>query len=443
MVTYHTPPRPIGNIIILTLILLSFSSKVAATTIPNNSTLPYFTSNQTLPQYALDFAPLVYLHSDEVFWPSDVNTHFDNVQPQINFSSVQSAPQTTQDFLRSSNIQKIDSSQQELIYLSAKEPIFDLDSAPWLRGVGPPDKSGKSAAAAIIIAVDKTQQGLSFIFAISYVIVFPVHTDAIYFPCNLIFCRLSYSPVGPGWVDVFYLFFYSYNRGNYFYNNRFGDHVADWENTMIRFQNGKPMYVTPEAHGGQVMLGNSAFKYDILEHSNGRPVVYSANGTHGMYPQAGQQNYTGLPVAIYDVTDKGHLWDPKMNYQSFFYSNEKGFSYTADTPIQQQDPEKLGWLKFLGYWGDQKLELSNPHQTCIGPMCFYEGGPLGPQSKSLSRGWICGSSDCQPQSTMPTILRPGGQRYNSPYSSSPTTRLTSLCGIVLSLLASYGVHLIF
>ncbi|KAI9600951.1 hypothetical protein H4Q26_000745 [Puccinia striiformis f. sp. tritici PST-130] len=401
MVTYNTPTRPIGNITILTLILLSSCSRVSATTIPNNSTLPYFTSNQTLPQYALDFAPLVYLHSDEVFWPSDVNTHFDNVQPQINFSSIQSAPQTTQDFLRSSNIQKIDSSQQELIYLSAKEPIFDLDSAPWLRGVGPPDKSGKSAAAAIIIAVDKTQQ------------------------------------VGPGWVDVFYLFFYSYNRGNYFYNNRFGDHVADWENTMIRFQNGKPMYVTPEAHGGQVMLGNSAFKYDILEHSNGRPVVYSANGTHGMYPQAGQQNYTGLPVAIYDVTDKGHLWDPKMNYQSFFYSNEKGFSYTADTPIQQQDPEKLGWLKFLGIGATKNWNFQP------GPMCFYEGGPLGPQSKSLSRGWICGSSDCQPQSTMPTILRPGGQRYNSPYSSSPTTRLTSLCGIVLSLLASYGVHLIF
>ncbi|POW14944.1 hypothetical protein PSTT_02584 [Puccinia striiformis] len=358
MVTYHTPPRPIGNIIILTLILLSFSSKVAATTIPNNSTLPYFTSNQTLPQYALDFAPLVYLHSDEVFWPSDVNTHFDNVQPQINFSSVQSAPQTTQDFLRSSNIQKIDSSQQELIYLSAKEPIFDLDSAPWLRGVGPPDKSGKSAAAAIIIAVDKTQQGLSFIFAISYVIVFPVHTDAIYFPCNLIFCRLSYSPVGPGWVDVFYLFFYSYNRGNYFYNNRFGDHVADWENTMIRFQN-----------------------------------VYSANGTHGMYPQAGQQNYTGLPVAIYDVTDKGHLWDPKMNYQSFFYSNEKGFSYTADTPIQQQDPEKLGWLKFLGYWGDQKLELSNPVPCAFmravlsdhNPNRYQEGGFVVVQIASPNR----------------------------------------------------------
>ncbi|KAA1068368.1 Vacuolar protein sorting-associated protein 62, variant 2 [Puccinia graminis f. sp. tritici] len=250
------------------------------------------------------------------------------------------------------------------------------------------------------------------------------------------FCSL-----GPGWVDVFYLFFYSYNRGNYFNGNRFGDHVGDWENTMIRFKNGKPMYVAPEAHGGRVMLGDSAFNYNVLEHLNGRPVVYAANGTHGMYPQPGQQNYTGLPVAIYDVTDKGHLWDPTLNYKSFFFSNEHGFSYTADTPLKLQSRQRLGWLRFLGYWGDQKPELSNPHQTCIGTMCFYEGGPLGPQSKSLSRGWICGSSDCQPQSTLPTMFRPGGQRANSPYSSSWTNRLNFLSGVLLILLTAYAIHL--
>lgn len=402
---HHTPAIFIS--LISHFLLSSFQVKGA--TLPNDHQLPYFTSNQTLPQYALDFAPLVYLHSDEVFWPSVLNQHFDNVQPEINFTRIDSyaaTGQSTQAFLSSSNLQKINPTQEELIYLSSKESIFDLDSAAWLRGAGPPDEAGRSDACAIIIAVDKTQQ------------------------------------VGPGWVDVFYLFFYSYNRGNYFYNNRFGDHVADWENTMIRFHNGKPTYVTPEAHGGQVMLGNSAFKYDVLERVNGRPVVYSANGTHGMYPQAGQQNYTGLPVAIYDVTNRGHLWDPKLNYKSFFFSNEKGFSYTADTPIQQQDPENLGWLQFSGYWGDQKLESSNPHQTCIGPMCFYEGGPLGPQSKSLSRGWICGSSDCQPESSLPNILKLGGERYNSPYSSSSTNRLHCLSGVLLMLLTSFVINCI-
>ncbi|KAA1068367.1 Vacuolar protein sorting-associated protein 62 [Puccinia graminis f. sp. tritici] len=406
--SHQTSSLLTGNIILILALLSPCLDEVLSTTIPNTPQLPYFTSKQTLPQYALDFAPLVYLHSQEVFWPSDLNRHLDNVQPQINFTTVESylrETQTTQDFLGSSNLQRIPPSQQEITYLSSKNPIFDLDYASWLRGAGPPDKRGRSSACAIIIAVDKTQQ------------------------------------VGPGWVDVFYLFFYSYNRGNYFNGNRFGDHVGDWENTMIRFKNGKPMYVAPEAHGGRVMLGDSAFNYNVLEHLNGRPVVYAANGTHGMYPQPGQQNYTGLPVAIYDVTDKGHLWDPTLNYKSFFFSNEHGFSYTADTPLKLQSRQRLGWLRFLGYWGDQKPELSNPHQTCIGTMCFYEGGPLGPQSKSLSRGWICGSSDCQPQSTLPTMFRPGGQRANSPYSSSWTNRLNFLSGVLLILLTAYAIHL--
>jgi hypothetical protein len=63
---------------------------------------------------------------------------------------------------------------------------------------------------------------------------------------------------------------------------------------MIRFKDGKPMYVTPEAHGGQVMLGNSAFKYEVLERVNGRPVVYSANGTHGVSRPTGILNLIGV-----------------------------------------------------------------------------------------------------------------------------------------------------
>lgn len=370
----------------------------------NNISSPknFFTQNDTLPQYALEFAPLVYLHSQEVYWPSEIDQHLANVQPEINFTVVGSDFTSNPlinnlDYLSSTNLQQIEPQQQAITYLTSIQPIFELlPSSSWLNGVGAPDLNGRSDAASIIIAVDKTLQ------------------------------------VGPGWVDVFYLFFYSYNRGNYFYNNRFGDHVGDWENTMIRFCNGQPKYVVPEAHGGQVMLGNSAFDYDVLERVNGRPVVYSANGTHGMYPQAGQQNYTGLPVAIYDITDKGHLWDPILNYKSYFFSNELGFSYTSNTPIQQQDPQSLGWLKFLGYWGDQKYERSNPNQTCIGGMCFFDGGPLGPQAKSLGRGWICGNSDCKPQSTLPTILEPGAQRYNSPFSNSsnPRFKLSTALNIV-------------
>lgn len=112
----------------LALVLIPYFS---ASAVPQ---LPYFTSNQTIPQYALDFAPLVYLHSDEVFWPSDLNQHLNNVQPQINFSTINSylaTGQSTQAFLTAGNLETIDPTEQELIYLSSKEPIFDLDASPW------------------------------------------------------------------------------------------------------------------------------------------------------------------------------------------------------------------------------------------------------------------------------------------------------------------------
>lgn len=126
----HTPAILVS--LIFSFFLSSFQVKGAAT--PNDHQLPYYTSNQTLPQYALDFAPLVYLHSDEVFWPSVLSQHFDNVQPEINFTRIDSyvaTGQSTQAFLSSSNLQKIDPSQEELIYLSSKESIFDLNSAAW------------------------------------------------------------------------------------------------------------------------------------------------------------------------------------------------------------------------------------------------------------------------------------------------------------------------
>jgi hypothetical protein len=42
------------------------------------------------------------------------------------------------------------------------------------------------------------------------------------------------------YVDAFWFFFYSFNLGNQVLGVRFGNHVGDWEHTMIRFRKGKP-----------------------------------------------------------------------------------------------------------------------------------------------------------------------------------------------------------
>jgi len=65
---------------------------------------------------------------------------------------------------------------------------------------------------------------------------------------------------GDGIVDAFYFFFYSFNLGNKVFNIRFGNHVGDWEHSVIRFKNGVPksMFFSQHASG-------AAYTWDAVE----------------------------------------------------------------------------------------------------------------------------------------------------------------------------------
>ena len=65
---------------------------------------------------------------------------------------------------------------------------------------------------------------------------------------------------GDGIVDAFWFYFYSFNEGNSVFGITFGNHVGDWEHTMVRFQNGEPkaVYLSRHAWG-------SVYSYDALE----------------------------------------------------------------------------------------------------------------------------------------------------------------------------------
>jgi hypothetical protein len=55
-----------------------------------------------------------------------------------------------------------------------------------------------------------------------------------------------------------------------------GNHVGDWEHTMIRFNNGTPESIWLSQHEA-----GEAFLYTTMHKTaSGRPIVYSANGTH-------------------------------------------------------------------------------------------------------------------------------------------------------------------
>ena len=59
---------------------------------------------------------------------------------------------------------------------------------------------------------------------------------------------------------------------------RYGNHVGDWEHTMVRFVNGVPDTVFFSAHSG-----GFAYKYSALEKDGVRPIGYIATGTHANY----------------------------------------------------------------------------------------------------------------------------------------------------------------
>ena len=122
----------------------------------------------TLPDYAITYAPLSYLYSTEQWFPSDITTHLANVQPEVDFVASGTNGSVTLDTL---NTYASD------VYLTASDgPILNpLDGTPaWLLSeYGIPDSDGLSAAPGLIIAAEKNSTT----------------------------------------TDVFYFYFYSYNYG--------------------------------------------------------------------------------------------------------------------------------------------------------------------------------------------------------------------------------------
>lgn len=65
----------------------------------------------------------------------------------------------------------------------------------------------------------------------------------------------------------------------------FGNHVGDWEHTMIRFQDGTPQAIYLSQHDSGI-----AYTWDaIIKNEQGRPSVYIALGDHACYAVVGHR----------------------------------------------------------------------------------------------------------------------------------------------------------
>ncbi|KAK0661320.1 Vacuolar protein sorting-associated protein 62 [Lasiodiplodia hormozganensis] len=303
-----------------------------------------------VPQFVLDYAPLSYIHHEDVYFPSDLQAQIDNTQPEVDFNVIADAESP----LNLNNLDSLNSFGKE-VYLTSKDDI--TQSPPWLGGVKP-DCNGKTdnAITAAVIVNDK----------------------------------------GNGTVDAFYMYFYAYNWGGVVLDLQVGNHVGDWEHNMVRFEDGEPKWVWYSQHSN-----GQNFAYDILHKSGDRPINYVANGTHANYAIPGTHDHTipnfNLPTGLLlDHTegpdDGGLLWDPLLSAYFYNYTNATGTP--TFTVLGDDDSTPTSWLNYLGKWGDEEYPEDDDRQQLLfgGAIAKYASGPTGPIAKQLDRKEVCPSN---------------------------------------------------
>ncbi|KAF2857018.1 hypothetical protein T440DRAFT_512993 [Plenodomus tracheiphilus IPT5] len=292
-----------------------------------------------------DAAPLVYLHSMEHYFPTDLRTFLNNTTPRVSFNEVPGPSKP----LTLSNVNQMSAD----VFLTSDDDV--TKNPGWIEGTRPDDhgKTGDAVTAVVIVA-DK----------------------------------------GEGVVDVFYMYFYAYNYGGDVLglpSLNFGNHVGDWEHTMLRFQNDSPQAIWYSQHAN-----GQAFTYPtITKHTDGsRPLSYSAKGSHANYAIPGTHDHTipnlNLPGGVLeDHTDKGVLWDPLLS--AWFYrfdARSNGF-----TALGNSAPTE--WLGFNGRWGDEEYPGSDERQRELFGQVKFSSGPTGPADKQLSRKEVCPDNGLQ------------------------------------------------
>ncbi|KAH7075213.1 hypothetical protein FB567DRAFT_452873 [Paraphoma chrysanthemicola] len=390
----------------------------------------YRAQEREVPQYVLDYAPLIHLYSGEQFWPGDIAEHLIHTTPHLNYTPLQAA----EDHPTLSNLGELNN-WGRFVYLQSDDNVEDRPE--WLggetnipivpgdgndgeereepnRGKGhfEHDKTGEKSDWFHVGLGDTEDRGGIRTVSTSPGLPVPTKTpegDELVDKPEIWQPELRYRrrqlmgkkvvggrsdapavlvvvPKDDGVVDAFWFFFYSYNLGNAVFNVRFGNHVGDWEHTVVRFHNGEPKAVFFSEHAF-----GEAYTYDAVEKVGKRPVGYSATGTHAMYATAGVHPYVLPGGILHDVTDRGPLWDPVQNLYSFTYNYQNDQLLTSNlTPTAP-----TSWFYFAGHWGDKFYPLNDPRQYRFLGQYHYVNGPLGPRFKNLGRQEICqGNGEC-------------------------------------------------
>jgi len=310
------------------------------------------------------WAPRVWLHPEEVFYPSTVQHHLDNVENRNKEEAVvQSSPIPQESLLGGEPTADWHlNTQNDLECVNCFEDFF----------------SGQPA-----------DQVPSYAFVTE-------HNDS----CST--------------VDVTYTLFYPFNYGKDVCIGlevggscvgdlrTFGNHVGDWEHVSLRLQGGRPtlIYVGVHSFGAwyewddgagkfnfqrgeplfhkeirkrrSLQVSSSGVRMDVdypkeLFLEDGHPTVFSANGSHGVWAQEGKHTYLHiLTVHLDDMCAKGQAWDTWNNLEIIETRDEADSYEGAQT-----------WVDFRGRWGNAK-KMSCEFEPIVGE-CGVTGGPTGPR----------------------------------------------------------------
>ncbi|KAL0767044.1 hypothetical protein CaCOL14_010615 [Colletotrichum acutatum] len=308
------------------------------------------------PDYVIQHAPLIWLHSEDPYMPSDLLTHIQHTLPALDGKAIPDIPTLDLD-----NLETLNKFGDEVALTSNDDP---LSYPEWIHGATP-DADGRisNATPCVVVLVEKGERDL----------------------------------------DAFYFYFYSFNEGMNISQvlepfNRmvkgekaqsgmhFGDHVGDWEHNMIRFQDGKPtgIYYSQHVDGASFNWDNAA-----LTKTDGRPIVYSARGSHANYPTRGNQIHNSVLV---DYCDEGRRWDPILSAY-FYHFDKESFTVTRldppakSSPIPPPSTNLTSFFYYSGRWGDIAYPASDPRQEIVPKFGLkrIESGPTGPRHKHLVR----------------------------------------------------------
>lgn len=213
-----------------------------------------------------------------------------------------------------------------------------------------------------------------------------------------------YADKGMDVVDLVYFFWYPYNRGKEVVDTIWGNHVGDWEHITVRLLRGDDEVLTPS----QIYLSAHSFggiyewgEVELFEDTH--PVVYSAEGSHGVWSTPGDHVYMSIGEEVLgvcvtlvctdltDITSAGTAWDTWERVAGFDFVEKEGLEGES-WPVWMSDdftdpgeaPAEVPGGGPIFRWGNVEdcSTLGVDISDLIG-VCRLEDGPTGPISKNV------------------------------------------------------------